>query len=156
MTVTYLLSSTQNHSCRLCVVILGLGVYISLPDDFTEGPANMEDEGDLRRHTVFLFFFSAFHSCQCHVPSSKNCRDFADGPVAKTSSSHWRGPGFHSWSGNQIPYSATEDLVCHMKISYAATKTLQSQTKKLMKIFFQAHISSLVQQTNCCVTNFLY
>ena len=47
-------------------MILGLGVYISLPDDFTEGPANMEDEGDLRRHSVFL---SSLHSILASVTS---------------------------------------------------------------------------------------
>ena len=32
--------------------------------------------------------------------------DFPGGPMAKTLHSHGRGPGFHPWSGNWIPYAA--------------------------------------------------
>ena len=32
--------------------------------------------------------------------------DFPGGPVAKILYSHGRGPGFHPWSGNWIPYAA--------------------------------------------------
>ena len=42
-------------------------------------------------------------------------RDFPAGPGAKTPRSKGRGPGFHPWSGNQIPHIAT-------KCSYATTK----------------------------------
>ena len=35
--------------------------------------------------------------------------DFSGGPVAKTPHFQCRGPRFHSWSGNQIPHTATKD-----------------------------------------------
>ena len=34
--------------------------------------------------------------------------DFPSGPMANTPCSQSRGPGFDSWSGNDIPYSATK------------------------------------------------
>ena len=34
------------------------------------------------------------------INSKINCRDLLGGPVAKTSHSQCRGPGFDSWSGN--------------------------------------------------------
>ena len=40
--------------------------------------------------------------------------DFPGGPVAKTQSSHYRGPGFHPWSGNSMSHAVmkTEDPTC--------------------------------------------
>ena len=34
-------------------------------------------------------------------------KDFPGGPRAKNPSSQCRGPGFHPWSGNKIPLTAT-------------------------------------------------
>ena len=33
---------------------------------------------------------------------------FPGGPVAKTPCSPCRGPGFHPWSGNEIPHATTK------------------------------------------------
>ena len=53
-------------------------------------------------------------------------RDFPGGAVAKTLNSQCRGPGFHPWSGNQIPYATT-------KSSHVATKSVHAATEKKKK-----------------------
>ena len=39
-------------------------------------------------------------------------RDFLGGPVAKTTRSQFRGPGFVPWSGNSIPHATDTEFEC--------------------------------------------
>ena len=55
---------------------------------------------------------------------------FPGGPVAKTSCSQCRGPGFDPSSGNQSSHARTELKCCNWKILQAATKTWCSQMGK--------------------------
>ena len=41
--------------------------------------------------------------------------DLLGGPVAKTVSSQYRGPGFDPWSGKQIPYATTKNVCVQLR-----------------------------------------
>ena len=57
--------------------------------------------------------------------------DFPGGPVAKTSHSRCRGPGFHPWSGNQTPQTWT---------------SLVAQTVKHLPTMWKTRVQSLGQE----------
>ena len=48
----------------------------------------------------WILFHWAIREGQSLDSYKQKAGDFLGGPVAKTSSSHHRGPGFSSWSGN--------------------------------------------------------
>ena len=67
-----------------------------------------------------------FHSFRKHLG------DFPGGPVDKTPLSQCRGPGFHVWSGSEIPYACNgkqADPQRRRKIPPATIKARRSQRK---------------------------
>ena len=54
---------------------------------------------------------------KCTEDSSNG--DFSGGPLAKTVRSQRRGPGFHPWSGTEIPQAATESSHAVLRVHEA-------------------------------------
>ena len=78
--------------------------------------------------------------------------------MAKTPSSQSRGPGFDPWSGNYIPYAATESCKPQLNGLACCNKDLISHglqpkpgtVKKINKNKFVAYANVFVQITTNC------
>ena len=64
------------------------------------------------------------------LKKKKKCGDFPGGPVAKKSHSQYKGPGFNSWSGVQIPHAQTRSLHATTKRFHVMQLRLDSAKKK--------------------------
>ena len=66
--------------------------------------------------------------------------DFPGGPVAKTPQSQCRGPRFHPWSGNKIPYVSVKRFRMPQQRSKILSIIAKTQRSQINIFFFKSQI----------------